>query len=176
MNAPRWTKWDNKQIETSIGDMAAVEQSRPAISYSIPEQLESTCRVSPVHHRSRSRSAQATKAKIGRRTRHHLGPVGNSGLKGRLSTTRLEPGVIGPTAWLSLRSAQKFQANRRRSCFSKLHRRTRWTGPFLNSSAVYRVHPSPAMATRSGAQRLWASMTTTRTEAEGRPTPVVEAS
>ena len=39
INAPKWTKWQDKQIETSIGDMRQLS-NESVISYSILEQLE----------------------------------------------------------------------------------------------------------------------------------------
>ena len=78
VNAPKWTKWEDKQIETSIGDMRQLS-NRDHDLLLHPEQLESACRdcsAADPDHRTQGHQEE----KEGRQ-RHHLGPAGDPGLQ-----------------------------------------------------------------------------------------------
>ena len=122
VNAPKWTKWEDKQIETSIGDMRQWS-NETVISYSILNSSNQPVEIVPPQIQITGR--QATKKK---KKKEGKGIISDQlEIRDyRLSTTRLEPGG-GPTAWLS--SIGRISRNRRRSYFSKSRRRTRWIVP-----------------------------------------------
>jgi hypothetical protein len=88
INAPKWTKWQDKQIETSIGDMRQLS-NESVISYSILNSSNEPVEIVPPQIQITGRQAtKKKKKKEGKgiisdqlEIRHY-----------RLSTTRLEPG------------------------------------------------------------------------------------
>ncbi len=78
VNAPKWTKWEDKQIETSIGDMRQLS-NETMISYSIlnsSNQPDRDCSAADPDH-----GAQGHKEEKEGRQRHHLGSAGDSRLQ-----------------------------------------------------------------------------------------------
>ncbi len=87
VNAPRWTKWEDKQIETSIGDMRQLS-NQTMISYSILNSSNEPIEIVPPQIQITGRKATKKKKKEGK------GIISDQ-LEIRdymLSTTRLEPG------------------------------------------------------------------------------------
>ena len=88
VNAPKWTKWEDKQIETSIGDMRQWS-NQTVISYSILNSSDQPIEIVPPQIQITGRSASKKKKK----------KEGNGIISDqleirdyRLSITRLEPG------------------------------------------------------------------------------------
>jgi hypothetical protein len=88
INAPKWTKWQDKQIETSIGDMRQLS-NESVISYSIPNNSNEPVEIVPPQIQITGR--QATKKK---KKKEGKGIISDQlEIRDyRLSTTRLEPG------------------------------------------------------------------------------------
>lgn len=87
VNAPKWTKWQDKQIETSIGE---VQQwgNKTVISYSILNSSNQPIEVVPPQIQMTGRKATKKKKKEGRGIISDQLEIRDY----RLSTTRLEPG------------------------------------------------------------------------------------
>jgi len=88
INAPKWTKWQDKQIETSIGDMRQLS-NESVISYSILNSSNEPVEIVPPQIQITGR--QATKKK---KKKEGKGIISDQlEIRDyRLSTTRLEPG------------------------------------------------------------------------------------
>jgi hypothetical protein len=88
INAPKWTKWQDKQIETSIGDMRQLS-NESVISYSILNNSNEPVEIVPPQIQITGR--QATKKK---KKKEGKGIISDQlEIRDyRLSTTRLEPG------------------------------------------------------------------------------------
>jgi hypothetical protein len=88
INAPKWTKWQDKQIETSIGDMRQWS-NETVISYSILNSSNESVEIVPPQIQITGR--QATKKK---KKKEGKGIISDQlEIRDyRLSTTRLEPG------------------------------------------------------------------------------------
>jgi hypothetical protein len=87
VNAPRWTKWDDKQIETSIGDMRQLS-NQTMISYSILNSSNEPIEIVPPQIQITGRKATKKKKKEGKGIISDQLEIRDY----RLSTTRLEPG------------------------------------------------------------------------------------
>jgi hypothetical protein len=86
VNAPKWTKWEDKQIETSIGDMRQWS-NETVISYSILNNSDQPVEIVPPQIQITGRSA-AKKKKEGKGIISDQMEIRDY----RLSATRLEPG------------------------------------------------------------------------------------
>jgi len=64
VNAPKWTKWEDKQIDTSIGDMRQWS-NETAISYSIPNNSDQPVEIVPPQIQITGRSAAKKKKERG---------------------------------------------------------------------------------------------------------------
>ena len=87
MNAPKWTKWQDKQIETSIGDMRQWS-NETVISYSILNSSNQPVEIVPPQIQITGRQATKKKKKEGKGIISDQLEIRDY----RLSTTRLEPG------------------------------------------------------------------------------------
>jgi len=87
INAPKWTKWQDKQIETSIGDMRQLN-NESAISYSILNSSNEPVEIVPPQIQITGRQATKKKKKEGKGIISDQLEIRDY----RLSTTRLEPG------------------------------------------------------------------------------------
>jgi hypothetical protein len=87
VNAPKWTKWDGKQIETSIGDMRQWN-NESVISYSILNASDRPVEIVPPQIQVAGRKAAKKKKKEGKGIISDQLEIRDY----RLSTTRLEPG------------------------------------------------------------------------------------
>jgi hypothetical protein len=87
MNAPKWTKWDGKQIETSIGDIRQWS-NETVVSYSILNSSDQPLEVVPPQIQITDRKAEKKKKKQGKGIISDQLEIRDY----RLSTTRLEPG------------------------------------------------------------------------------------
>ncbi len=87
VNAPRWTKWEDKQIETSIGDMRQLS-NQTMISYSILNNSNQPIEIVPPQIQITGRRATKKKKKEGKGIISDQLEIRNY----RLSMTRLEPG------------------------------------------------------------------------------------
>jgi hypothetical protein len=87
VNAPQWTKWEDKQIETSIGDMRQLS-NRTMISYSILNSSHEPIEIVPPQIQITGRKATKKKRKEGKGIISEQLEIRDY----RLSTTRLEPG------------------------------------------------------------------------------------
>jgi hypothetical protein len=89
VNAPKWTKWEDKQIETSIGDMRQWS-NQTVISYSILNSSEQPVEIVPPQIQITGRSA----AKKKKKKKEGKGIISDQlEIRDyRLSATRLEPG------------------------------------------------------------------------------------
>jgi hypothetical protein len=87
VNAPRWTKWEGQQIETSIGDMRQLS-NETMISYSILNSSNQPVEVLPPQIQITGRTATKKKKKEGKGIISDQLEIRDY----RLSTTRLEPG------------------------------------------------------------------------------------
>ena len=64
VNAPKWTKWEDRQIDTSIGDMRQWS-NETAISYSIPNNSDQPVEIVPPQIQITGRSAAKKKKERG---------------------------------------------------------------------------------------------------------------
>ena len=88
INAPKWTKWQDKQIETSIGDMRQLS-NESVISYSILNNSNEPVEIVPPQIQITGRQATKKKKKMeGKGIISDQLEIRDY----RLSTTRLEPG------------------------------------------------------------------------------------
>ena len=87
VNAPKWTKWEDKQIETSIGDMRQLS-NETVISYSILNSSNEPVEIVPPQIQITGRQATKKKKKEGKGIISDQLEIRDY----RLSTTRLEPG------------------------------------------------------------------------------------
>jgi hypothetical protein len=88
VNAPKWTKWEDKQIETSIGDMRQWS-NQTVISYSILNSSDQPVEIVPPQIQITGRSAaKKKKRKEGKGIISDQLEIRDY----RLSATRLEPG------------------------------------------------------------------------------------
>lgn len=87
INAPKWTKWQDKQIETSIGDMRQLS-NETVISYSILNSSNQPVEIVPPQIQITGRQATKKKKKEGKDIISDQLEIRDY----RLSTTRLEPG------------------------------------------------------------------------------------
>jgi hypothetical protein len=87
INAPKWTKWQDKQIETSIGDMRQWS-NETVISYSILNSSNEAVEIVPPQIQITGRRATKKKRKEGKGIISDQLEIRDY----RLSTTRLEPG------------------------------------------------------------------------------------
>ena len=87
VNAPKWTKWEDKQIETSIGDMRQFS-NQTMISYSILNSSNEPIEIVPPQIQITGRKATKKKKKEGKGIISDQLEIRDY----RLSTTRLEPG------------------------------------------------------------------------------------
>ena len=65
VNAPKWTKWEDKQIETSIGDMRQLS-NQTMISYSILNSSNEPIEIVPPQIQITGRKATKKKKKEGK--------------------------------------------------------------------------------------------------------------
>jgi hypothetical protein len=87
VNAPKWMKWDDKQIETSIGDMRQWS-NETVISYSILNSSDQPVEIVPPQIQITGRMATKKKKKEGKGIISDQLEIRDY----RLSATRLEPG------------------------------------------------------------------------------------
>jgi len=87
VNAPKWTKWDGKQIETSLGDMRQWS-NQTVISYSIYNNSDQPIEVVPPQIQITGRKVEKKKKKEGKGIISDQLEIRDY----KLSTTRLEPG------------------------------------------------------------------------------------
>src|SRR5580658_8465751 len=87
INAPKWTKWQDKQIETSIGDMRQLS-NESVISYSILNSSNEPVEIVPPQIQITGRQVTKKKRKEGKGIISDQLEIRDY----RLSTTRLEPG------------------------------------------------------------------------------------
>ena len=87
INAPKWTKWQDKQIETTIGDMRQLS-NESVISYSILNSSNEPVEIVPPQIQITGRQATKKKKKEGKGIISDQMEIRDY----RLSTTRLEPG------------------------------------------------------------------------------------
>jgi hypothetical protein len=87
INSPSWTKWDGKQIQTSIGDVRQCS-NQTVISYSIFNAANQPVEIVPPQIQITGRKAEKKKKKEGKGIISDQLEVRDY----RLSTTRLEPG------------------------------------------------------------------------------------
>jgi hypothetical protein len=87
INAPKWTKWQDKQIETSIGDMRQLS-NESVISYSILNSSNEPVEIVPPQIQITGRQATKKKKKEGKGIISDQLEIRDY----RLSTTRLEAG------------------------------------------------------------------------------------
>lgn len=88
VNAPKWTKWEGQQIETSIGDMRQWN-NETVISYSILNSSNRPVEIVPPQIQITGRKATKKKKKEGKGIISDQLEIRDY----RLSTTRLEPGA-----------------------------------------------------------------------------------
>jgi hypothetical protein len=87
VNAPKWAKWEDKQIETSIGDMRQLS-NETMISYSILNSSNEPIEIVPPQIQIAGRKATKKKRKEGKGIISDQLEIREY----RFSTTRLEPG------------------------------------------------------------------------------------
>ena len=87
VNAPKWTKWAEKQIETSIGDMRQWS-NETVISYSVLNSSDQPVEIVPPQIQITGRQATKKKKKEGKGIISDQLEIRDY----RLTTTRLEPG------------------------------------------------------------------------------------
>ena len=87
VNTPKWTKWEDKQIETSIGDMRQLN-NQTMISYSILNSSNEPIEIVPPQIQITGRKAMKKKKKEGKGIISDQLEIRDY----RLSTSRLEPG------------------------------------------------------------------------------------
>jgi hypothetical protein len=88
VNAPRWTKWEDKQIETSIGDIRQMG-NRTMISYSILNNSNQAIEIVPPQIQITGRKATKNKKREGKGIISDQLEIRDY----KLSATRLEPGA-----------------------------------------------------------------------------------
>ena len=88
VNAPTWTKWEDKQIETSIGDIRQLG-NRTMISYSILNRSNQAIEIVPPQIQITGRKATKKKKREGKGIISDQLEIRDY----KLSATRLEPGV-----------------------------------------------------------------------------------
>lgn len=88
VNAPKWTKWENQQIETSIGDMRQWI-NETVVSYSILNNSDRPVEIVPPQIQITGRKATKKKKKEGKGIISDQLEIRDY----RLSATRLEPGA-----------------------------------------------------------------------------------
>jgi len=86
VNAPKWTKWEDKQIETSIGDMRQWS-NESVIAYSVLNASDQPVEIVPPQIQMTGRTAGKKKKKEGKRIISDQLEIRDY----RLSETRLEP-------------------------------------------------------------------------------------
>jgi len=87
VNAPKWTKWQDKQIETSIGDMRQLS-NETVIAYSVLNSSDQPVEIVPPQIQITGRTATKKKKKEGKGIISDQLEIRDY----RLSATRLEPG------------------------------------------------------------------------------------
>jgi hypothetical protein len=87
INAPNWTKWDGKQVETSIGDIRQ-SSNETVVSYSILNNSDQAMEVVPPQIQMTGRKVEKKKKKEGKGIISDQLEIRDF----KLSTTRLEPG------------------------------------------------------------------------------------
>ena len=87
VNAPKWTKWENKQIETSIGDMRQWS-NQTVIAYSVLNNSDQPVEIVPPQIQIAGRKATKKKKNDGKGIISDQLEIREY----RLNTTRLEPG------------------------------------------------------------------------------------
>lgn len=87
VNAPKWTKWEDRRIETSIGDMRQVN-NQTMISYSILNSSNEPIEIVPPQIQITGRKATKKKNREGKGIISDQLEIRDY----RLSTTRLDPG------------------------------------------------------------------------------------
>ena len=87
VNAPKWTKWEDKQIETSIGDMRQWS-NETVIAYSVLNSSDQPVEIVPPQIQITGRTATKKKKKEGKGIISDQLEIRDY----RLSATRLEPG------------------------------------------------------------------------------------
>lgn len=88
LNAPKWTKWENQQIETSIGDMRQWS-NETVIAFSILNNSDRPVEIVPPQIQIAGRKATKKKKKEGKGIISDQLEIRDY----RLSATRLEPGA-----------------------------------------------------------------------------------
>jgi hypothetical protein len=88
VNAPRWTKWEDKQFETSIGDIRQLG-NQTMISYSILNNSNHAIEIVPPQIQITGRKATKKKKREGKRIISDQLEIRDY----KLSATRLEPGA-----------------------------------------------------------------------------------
>jgi len=87
VNAPKWTKWEDKEIETSIGDVRQMS-NESMISYSVLNNSNQPIEIVPPQIQMTGRKVTKKKKKEGKGIISDQLEIRDY----RLSTTRLEPG------------------------------------------------------------------------------------
>ena len=88
VNAPRWTKWEDKQIETSLGDIRQLG-NRTMISYSILNNSNHAVEIVPPQIQITGRKATKKRKRVGKGIISDQLEIREY----KLSATRLEPGA-----------------------------------------------------------------------------------
>ena len=88
VNAPRWTKWEDKQIETAIGDIRQLG-TRTMISYSILNNSNQAIEIVPPQIQITGRKPTKKKKREGKGVISDQLEIRDY----KLSATRLEPGA-----------------------------------------------------------------------------------
>jgi hypothetical protein len=88
INTPDWSKWENKQIETSLGDVRQWE-NQVAVCYSVLNPTDHAVEIVPPQIQISGQSQQKKKKKKGANITADQLEIRDF----RLSTTRLEPGA-----------------------------------------------------------------------------------
>jgi len=87
INAPKWTKWDGKQIETAIGDVRQWS-NETVVSYSVFNKSDQPVEIVPPQIQITGRKVEKKKKKEGKGIISDQLEIRDY----KLSTTRLEPG------------------------------------------------------------------------------------
>lgn len=87
LNAPKWTKWDGKQIETSIGDIRQWS-NETVVSYSVYNRSDQPVEIVAPQIQITGRKTEKTKKKEGKGVLSDQLEIRDY----KLSVTRLEPG------------------------------------------------------------------------------------
>ncbi len=88
INAPKWTKWERKEIESSIGDVRQIS-NQTMISYSILNSSDHPLEIVPPQIQITGRKANNKRKKVGRSIISDQLEIRDF----KLSTTRLEAGA-----------------------------------------------------------------------------------